>query len=129
MSTTLGAPFSRHVPSVGHAILNGNAVLTNASPGPTTLVEAPGPTGNTPTGAWCDIYGVCITSSDASEQTVTISDGTTSVEYIVAAPSPICDDVIVPYRFAQGATLKATAGGVTSGKTISVIVRGVASWT
>lgn len=121
MPSVLGAPYAKHVPPAGHALIVGNVILTSSSLSGTLITV--------PTGVWCDIYSIFISSSDSTSETVSIADGVTSLEYIVTAPSPIVDEVVLPYRFKQGAILTATAAAITSGKSISVVIRGTAPWT
>lgn len=83
---------------------------------------------------WTDLYSIVITTNDTASQTVTISDGTTSVGYLVGGSAggnnpPVLDQGATPVRFRKGATITATAGNVTAGKTIFVNARGLSSKT
>jgi hypothetical protein len=119
----------KHIPSVGQQLYWGQVALTNGAV--TAMImptggisgQAPGASSN-----WPDIYGVVITSSDATVEQVTLSDGTNSVSW-QSGTSPVCDDSVVPYRFLPGVPLFVSASAVTSGKQINVAIRGVLSKT
>lgn len=117
---------SKHIPSLGHQLAYGNAILQAG--GLTAILVPNGISGNA-TNTWLDIYGVDISSSDTTAQTVTLSDGVQTVTYYVASPSPIDSNCPVPIRFLPGVPLMCSAGAGTSGKAISVVVRGVFSGT
>jgi hypothetical protein len=116
------AKVGKHIPSFGQQLAFGNATLQAG--GLTALLVPNGISGQS-TSFWLDIYGIDISSSDSTAQTVTLSDGVTTVTYYVASPSPIDSNCPVPVRFRQGAPLYASAGAGTSGRAISVVVRGV----
>lgn len=118
--------FGKHIPPVGQANVWGQATLQAG--GLSVMLIPNGISGNN-TARWLDVYGLDISSSDTVPQQVTLSDGVNSVTYYVAAPSPIDSNCPVPFRFRQGAPLMCSAGGGTSGKAISVVVRGVLSST
>lgn len=116
------AKVGKHIPSLGQQLAYGNAIL---QAGGLTAMLVPNGVSGQSTSFWLDVYGIDVSSSDTAAQTIVLSDGHTSVTYYVASPSPIDSNCPVPVRFRQGAPLYASAGACTSGKAISVVVRGV----
>jgi hypothetical protein len=120
--------WGKHIPSHGQQLAWGQAALVNG--GLTAMVMPNGGVSGNAVGTanlFFDCYGVTLTSSDTTVQAVTLSDGTNSITWQVGAPSPVDGGAVVPYRFAAGCQLVASAGAVTSAKSINVAVRGV--WT
>ena len=108
---------------LGKPLSNGSATISNATPA--TLLTAVA-------GEWVDVYSIVISTNDTASQTVTISDGTTNLAYIVGGSGsnpPIVDQASIPVRFAKGATITATAGAVTGGKVIIVNILALTSKT
>jgi hypothetical protein len=118
------------VPAEGMALFWGNQSLVNG--GLTAMIIPPGgnsgQAGATLTDNWMDVYGVAISSSDPAPNTITLSDGTSSISWIIGT-SPIMDDVKIPYRFAKGAALTVSSSAVASTKAIQVSLRGICSKT
>lgn len=104
----------------GHALFSGSATLTNS----TTSALLYSASAN----IWPDLYQVAISTNDTTIQQVTITDGTTTLIYFVggsASNPPVVDQASIPVRFVKGATITATAGAVTAGKSIAVNIRGL----
>jgi hypothetical protein len=105
---------------LGHPLFDGRATLTSGSLSATLY---------TPISiAWTEMYSVIITSNDTAQQSVTITDGFTSVSYLVggnASSVPILDTPTTPVVFRKGKPITVSAGAVTGGLTISVAVRGL----
>jgi hypothetical protein len=118
--------FGKHIPSFGQQIVYGSAILAAGSL--TGLLIANGISGNS-TARWLDVYGVDISSTDTTPQTITLSDGANTVQWVCASPTPISTGGVTPYRFRTGAPLYCSASAGTSGKQMSVVVRGVLSST
>lgn len=111
---------------LGKPLINGQVILTNASPTQTIITGV--------AGAWIDIYSVVISTDETNGQSITLSDGAnTTLNYNggggVPNP-PILDQGSIPVRFGKGLNITASStGGVTAGKHISVMIRGLVSQT
>jgi hypothetical protein len=81
-----------------------------------------------PGGLFADIYSVNLTSSDATIEAVTLSDGINSITWQVGT-SPVNDGSATPFRFAAGQPLFVSASAITSAKNINVQMRGVVTKT
>lgn len=119
------AKVGKHIPSFGQQLAMGNAVLSSG--GLTALLVPNGISGNA--ARWLDIYGIDITGSDTVPQSITLSDGVTSIVYYVASPSPVDASTEVPTRFGYGLPLYCSAQVITGGKNFAILVRGVLSST
>jgi hypothetical protein len=122
--------WGKHIPSHGQQLAWGVGALVNG--GLTAMVMPNGGISGNAVGAaqlYFDCYGVTISSSDVTVEKVTLSDGTNTIVWQVGSPSPVDDACVVPYRFAKGCQLVASASAVTSGKEIDVAVRGIWSAT
>ncbi len=104
-------------------LANATVSLTNAAPGPTTLITANAD-------EFTDVYTVIISSNDTAIQQVTLSDGTNTLGvYQVPIGGTIVDVGTIPVRGKKGGNITAAAGAVTAAKTISVTVRALLSKT
>ena len=77
-----------------------------------------------------DIYSIVITTNDTATESVTVSDGVTTLTYFVggsATNPPTVDQASVPVRFKKGTAITVTANAVTAAKTIAINVRGLSS--
>jgi hypothetical protein len=83
---------------------------------------------------WVDVYSIVISTNDTATETVTVSDGTTSLAYLVGgtatgANPPTVDQGTIPVRFKKAAVITATASAVSAGKSIIVNLRALTSKT
>lgn len=83
-----------------------------------------------PTGGWFELYVLHITSTDTAINTVTVSDGTTTITYFTGGMPggnniPIYDQASIPVRFGKGATVTVAANAITAGKNVQVLARGL----
>ena len=111
---------------LGKPLASGQASLSNATLSATLFV--------TGANGWLDLYTLHITSTDSAVNTVTVSDGTTTLTYYVGGNPggnnvPVYDQCSVPVRFKKGATVTVAAGAISSGKTVQVLARGLFSMT
>lgn len=100
--------------------------LTNAAPSVVAITPV--------AGTWTDIYAVQISSNDTSSNTITITDGTTTLTYLVGGNAggsnpPVFDQGTIPVRFKPGGAITVASTGVTSGKNVQVSIRGLFSKT
>lgn len=77
---------------------------------------------------WTDIYTVHATTNDTASETITVSDGTTTLTYFVGGNvggnnPPLYDQSSVPVRFKKGAIVTVAANAVTALKGTQVILR------
>ena len=98
--------------------------LTNAAPSVVAVTPV--------AGAWTDVYAVQISANDTNTNTVTITDGATTLTYLVGgnaggANPPVFDQGTIPVRFRTGTAITVASTGVTSGKNVQVSLRGLFS--
>lgn len=98
-------------------VANAYTQLNNSTLGPVVLLT-PG------ADEWVHVYGVTLTSNDTALQTVTIDDGTNTINvYYVGLGQPAMLDIAnVPSIGRKAGTIRVTAGAVTAGKFINVKV-------
>jgi hypothetical protein len=123
------ARLGKHVDTHGLQVEWNDLVLTSSSL--TGQLLPPGGMSGNPGGAgslFVDIYNVNLTSDDSAIEQVTLSDGVSTVTWMVST-SPVNDVAQTPYRFRTDRGLAISASAITSGKHIACSIRGVLSKT
>lgn len=103
------------------ALKSGQVNLVNGGLSGTLITGMPG--------YWVDVYSIVISTNETAGQSIQVTDGTLTLNYFTggAVPNPaILDQGSIPVRFGKGLTITCNAGAVTAGKTISVMIRGLA---
>lgn len=106
--------------------------LTNASPGPTAFTITSVAGGGTYTLAANErlvITNVTVTSNDTAAPLITVDDGAggrTIGKYYTGSTLPAVTESVPPgnLQCKAGVNPRATAGSVTSGKTVEIVLRG-----
>jgi hypothetical protein len=110
---------------LGKHLCNGSVTLLN---GTLSLVIF------TPVAAeWTDVYSIVATTDETATETLTISDGTTTLTYYVGGTTgqntPLVYQSSIPVRFRKGTAITVSVNAVTAGKHIAVNIRGLTSTT
>ncbi len=111
---------------LGKPMINGSVILVNGNVSQVVFTPK--------ADEWTDIYSIVSTTNETAIETLTISDGTTTLTYFVGGGGattnpPIIDQSSIPVRFRKGAAITVAANAVTAGKSIAVNVRGLTSKT
>lgn len=111
---------------LGKTMVNGSAVLI---PGTLTLTLY-----TAQATEWVDVYSITIVSNETTSRVITVSDGTTSLTYLIGGTvggsnPPVIDQGSIPVRFKKGAVLTATASSLTVSTTVVVNIRALVSKT